>query len=363
MNKKVALVTDLKVIDSPQGGLGVARCLKDAGIEVIGADDTPLVTNNPRLFKKVFHWEELRNLNFDFLLKKISDIKKVYGLDYIFPCYDETVILFSFIKDKLDFMEIKLIAPPASTLKNIRKQNLGELFKLFRDEIKSKYLVPRRELFYQIKPALKYAQTIGYPVVCKGLTKGAYISKNAEELKHNIIKISDIWNGGEIACIVEEYISGRHINCVVAINNCEIVGFVEMEKIGIDTNGATWFGKIRKTKELLLLAQELIRLNNFDTSIIEIETIERDGKYFIYEINPRAPGWIYSPSLLGINLPKLVISPEQRAIKFVPKEGFFGREIQDFIRDDIEYFGDNIKYYAKGAAYKSQGMKYPSDFL
>ena len=35
-NKKVALVTDLKVIDSPQAGIGVARCLKEAGFVVIG---------------------------------------------------------------------------------------------------------------------------------------------------------------------------------------------------------------------------------------------------------------------------------------------------------------------------------------
>jgi len=54
MNKKVALITDLKVVDSPQAGLGVARCLKEVGFELIGVDDTPFVTLNPDLFKKVF---------------------------------------------------------------------------------------------------------------------------------------------------------------------------------------------------------------------------------------------------------------------------------------------------------------------
>jgi len=76
MNKKVALVTDLKVVDSPQAGLGVARCLKEAGFEIIGVDDTPFVTLNPDLFKKVFCWDELRTLSFDGLIKKLIDIKK-----------------------------------------------------------------------------------------------------------------------------------------------------------------------------------------------------------------------------------------------------------------------------------------------
>jgi len=146
MSKKVALVTDLKVVDSPQAGLGVARCLKESGFEIIGVDDTPFVTTNSDLFMKVFCWDELRTLNFDALIKKLIDTKKIYGLDYIFPCYDETTILFSFIKDKLDFLKVKLIAPPKQTIKNSRKDNLAQIIK-FND----KYFVPKGKVFSKIK--------------------------------------------------------------------------------------------------------------------------------------------------------------------------------------------------------------------
>ncbi|MCX8008489.1 MAG: hypothetical protein N3A54_02160 [Patescibacteria group bacterium] len=250
MSKKVALVTDLKVVDSPQAGLGVARCLKEAGFEIIGVDNTPLVTQNPELFKKVFCWDELRTLNFDSLIKKLINVKNIYGLDYIFPCYDETSILFSFIKDKLDFLKITLIAPYKETIKKLRKDNLSKII----GTGNNKYAVPKGKVFTDTKQALKYADSLGYPVVCKGLTKGAYFSRNSNDLEQNIQKIADIWNAGEISCLVEEYISGRHVNCIVAIRQNKIIGFVEMEKIGLDQNGATWFGKIRKTKELFLLA-------------------------------------------------------------------------------------------------------------
>lgn len=359
MAKKIALVTDLKVVDSPQAGLGVARCLKEAGFEIIGVDNTPLVTQNPDLFKKVFCWDELRTLNFDGLIKKLIDIKNIYGLDYIFPCYDETVILFSFIKDKLDFLKIKLIAPPIQTIKKLRKDNLSNLVQ----STNPRYSTPEGRVFTDIKKALRYADSLGYPVICKGLVKGAYISRNSDDLRQNIQRIADIWNGGEISCLVQEYLSGRYVNCIVAIKENKIVGFVEMEKIGLDQNGATWFGKIKRTKELLPLAEELIRSNEFETSIIEIETIEKDGKYFIYEINPRSPAWIYASCLLGLNLPKLVTLPLRKKIQFVMREGFFGREVKDFIRYDIQNYENMIGFYSKGAAYKNKDQKYPSDLL
>lgn len=357
MSKKVALVTDLKVVDSPQAGLGVARCLEEAGFEIIGIDDTPFVTQNPNLFKKVFCWDELRTLNFDGLIKKLIDIKKIYDLDYIFPCYDETAILFSFIKDKLDFLKIKLVAPPKQTIKSLRKDNLAKIIK------GNKYLVPKGKVFSEAEGALKYANSLGYPVICKGLTKGAYISKNDDDLRQNIQKIANIWNNGEVSCLIEEFITGRYKNCIIAIKENKIVGFVEMEKIGLDQNGATWFGKIRQTKELLPLAEKLVKSNNFATSIVEIETIEKEGKYFVYEINPRSPAWIYAPCLLGLNLPRLITSSSNKKINFIEKEGFFGREVKDFIRQDIQGYEGKIGFYSKGAAYKSKDLKYPSDLL
>ena len=266
---------------------------------------------------------------------------------------------FSFIKDKLDFLKIKLIAPPRQTIKKLRKGNLSKIV----GGKDNRYSVPRGRVFTNIIQALEYANFIGYPVVCKGLTKGAYISKNDSDLAQNIQRIADIWNGGEIHCLVEEYVSGRYVNCIVTIKENKIVGFVEMEKIGLDQNGATWFGKIRKTKELIPLAENLINSSEFGTSIIEIETIEKDGKYFVYEINPRSPAWIYAPCLLGLNLPKLVTLPASKSVQLVEKEGFFGREVKDFIRYDIQDYENTIGFYSKGAAYKNKGQKYPSDLL
>ena len=80
------LVTDLKVVDSPQAGIGVARCLNDMGHNVYGADDTPLVTTSD-IFKETFVLEEIRTLNLDSLLNRLVDIKNKHNIEYIIRFY------------------------------------------------------------------------------------------------------------------------------------------------------------------------------------------------------------------------------------------------------------------------------------
>ena len=357
---KVAIVSDLKVIDSPQAGLGVSRCLKDAGFKIIGIDDTSFVTSDKNLFEDVFCWEEIRTLNFDSLINKIINVKKVYGLDYIFPCYDETAILFSFIKEKIEHLEIKLIIPTREVLKKIQKINLPKIVNY------KNYRTPETKQINSIKEAINCAEKVGYPVICKGLVKGAHPCENETALILNIKKLSNIWNNGEVNCLIQKYINDKESefrNCVIGIKNNKIVGYAEMVKIGSDQNGATWFGKIDKNKELLEFAEHLVKLLPFGTSIVEIESIKIKDTYYIYEINPRSPAWIFALCQLGLNIPSLILKYSQSKIKFVPEEGYFGRETKDFIRKDIDSFGDNIKYYSKAAAYKSGNLKYPSELL
>ena len=242
-----------------------------------------------------------------------------------------------------------------------RKENLSKVI-----NSSDNYTSPKRRIVNSLDKAQEFSQFLGYPVIVKGLTKGAYLCKNESDLRQNVQKISDIWNNGKIDCIIEEYITGKYINCILAIKDRKIVGFVEMEKIALDQNGATWFGKVKKTKELLPLGERLIKKNNFATSIIEIETIEKEDKYYVYEINPRSPAWTYAPCLLGLNLPNLVAleaGDKSKKIRFVKEEGFFGREVTDFVRKDIQGYEGKMDFYSKGVAYKSKELKYPSELL
>lgn len=351
------LVTDLKVIDSPQAGIGVARCLKMLGCKVYGGDDTPLVTSS-NIFEKTFVIEEIRNLNLDSLVKKLIELKNLYGIEYIIPCYDETAILFSYIKDKLDYIGIQLIASSLDSVKKLRKDNLSNIFN------SDNFASPETNLASSLDEARGFAEKMGYPVVVKGLTKGAFIANDQNELENAIKKVCGIWNNNEIKCLIQKFIKGKFINLLVAFKNGKIVSYLEMEKISLDSNGATWFGKL--TTERQLFEDTLICCQNLQLSdsIIEIETIlAENGKYYVYEVNYRPPAWIYAAALNGQNFLEIYLNPKEETI-FGIKEAFFGRESCDFIRPvtDISQY-TNLQFYSKGAAYKTANQKYPSELM
>lgn len=355
---QVALVTDLKVIDSPQAWLWLSRCLVEWWVDIIGLDDTPFISRNKELFIDTFEVEEIRTLNFDALIKKIISFKEIYGARYIFPCYDETTILFSFIKDKLDFLWYTTFTPTKDVLKKISKTHLNSL-----NIFSAQYRTPKTQHFTTIHEWVEWAQEIWYPVVCKGLVKDAYVCKNEKELVSSIEKISNIWNNGEISFLLQQYIFWRYKNSILCINHDKIVWYAEMSKVGLDVKWATWFGKLEITRDLFDFSLMLTHQYRFGSCIIEIETIIDNDVMYIYEINPRPPAWIYALCLAGLNLPMLLVNNYYWSTCFLEREYFFGRETQEYLVSAMEVRSEHLVFYSKWAAYKTHHLKYPSELL
>ena len=350
------LVTDLKVIDSPQAGIGVARSLKAAGHNIFGADDTPLVTTSD-LFEDTFVLEEIRTLNLDSLVKKLINLKEAYEIEYIVPCYDETAILFSFIREKLNFLKLQLIAPDLEALRKIRKTNLSN--------ISSNYFAhPKTKVINSMDDAVSFAEEVGYPVFVKGLTKGAIRASNKDELITAVTRVTKIWNNGEISCIVQKEIVGKFQNALIAYKNGEIVCYAEMEKVGMDGNGAAWFGKIKTTTDLFDKVESICKHIQLNDCIIELETIkDENGENHLYEINPRPPAWIYATALNKQNFFEAFLNPKKKTV-FNKHEVFFGKESSDFIKETVDLSQySNLAMFSKGAAYKTDNQKYPSELI
>lgn len=240
----------------------------------------------------------------------------------------------------------------------MRKENLQNIFS------GNKFVTPAIKVIFSITEAKEYAGFLEYPVFVKGITKGAIQVKNDQELESAVNRISNIWNNGEIKCMIQKSIKGKFVNVLFAYRNKNIVSYLEMEKIALDANGATWFGKLTNEKFLYDDVLEFCKKIELSNSIIEIETIlAEDGKYYIYEVNCRAPAWIYASALNGQNFLEIFLHPKDMTI-FNNKEVFFGRETTDFIKmpEDISQYS-NLQFYSKGAAYKNDNQKYPSEFM
>ena len=356
--RKSVLILDIKVIDSPQAGIGVARCFKNLGYNVYGADNTPFVTTSD-LFIKTFVLEEIQNLNLDSLVRKFKNLKETYGINLIVPCYDETSILLAFIKDKLDFLGIQIIAPSLECMRMFRKSNLPNLV------IDTDFKTPPTKVIDSIEEGLGFVGQIGYPVFAKGLTKDAMIANNPVELESAIKHISKLWNNSEIKCIVQKGIIGKFVNVLITYKSNKIIAYTEMEKVGVDSHGATWFGKITTDTNLLKATEVLCQKIGLNDCIIELETIrEENGDYYLYEINPRTPAWLYASSLNGLNFISEYLENTDLGLKLTQQETYFGRETKEFLATSMEIakYG-NLTMFSKGAAYKNDNTKYPSEVI
>ena len=114
----------------------------------------------------------------------------------------------------------------------------------------NKFTTPATKVISSIIEAKEYANFVGLPVFVKGMTKGAIQAKNDQDLDNAIDRMSSIWNNNEIKCMIQKSIQGKFINVLFAYRNKKIVSYLEMEKIALDANGATWFGKLTNEKFL-----------------------------------------------------------------------------------------------------------------
>ena len=81
-----------------------------------------------------------------------------------------------------------------------------------------------------------------------------------------------------------------------------------MKKLGIDSKGTTWSGMTYYSKYIDELCIKIIKHLNW-IGPFELEFIKdiNSGKFFLFEINPRLPSWIYLSKIAGCNIPLLIV--------------------------------------------------------
>ena len=83
-----------------------------------------------------------------------------------------------------------------------------------------------------------------------------------------------------------------------------LTGAVTMKKMFLTDKGKGWAGVTIRDPELLRMTQRLVKTLKW-RGPCEIEVIRErgSGRYFLLEINPRFPSWVYLCAGAGMNLP------------------------------------------------------------
>jgi len=303
MNKPVIGVTAFKNVESPQPGFGVARCLKEEGYTIIGLDDTPLTSAVFAPYLDSLYL--VKSMGEEKIDEFITDLKKIIDetqMEIIIPCYDREVYFFNKYRSKIESLGIKLLIPSTESLRMAAKPFLSNLSEIGINTPKTIRVSDEKEIDSVCKE-------LGFPLVCKGIIKDAYIANNNSEAILFFQKIREIWHGGKGSILMQQFILGETITVAgVANKNSRVIAKVIMKKLGIDSKGTTWCGTTYHSKEIEELYNKIIEHLKW-IGPFELEFIKdiNSGEYFLFEINPRLPSWIYLSSVVKCNIPSFII--------------------------------------------------------
>jgi carbamoyl-phosphate synthase large subunit len=296
-------VTGLNNTDNPGPGVPVIRGIRESadldvkiiglayenlepGIYMPGITDITYLIPYPSSGTRVF-------------LNRILEIHERERIDLIIPNFDAE--LFTFIKsEKLLWQHgIRTFMPSLAQLEERSKANLP----VFGEKYGVK--VPRSKEITSMTDIPSLREEFDYPLLVKGKFYDAYLAYNSDQVITHFNKIAAKWG---LPVIIQEFIKGTEVN-VVALGDGtgRTVGAVSMRKQYITDKGKAWGGITIDDPKMMDITRNLIALTQWKGGM-ELEMIKTaSGEYYLIEINPRIPAWVYLAVGAGQNIPEALV--------------------------------------------------------
>lgn len=301
--KLTIAVTGLNNTDNPGPGVPVIRGAKDSedfDVRIIG-----LVYEN---LEPGIYMEGLCDRIFqipypsagsDDLIERIEQINQQEKIDVLIPNFDAE--LFSFMKNEQRLLD-KGIHTFLPSLKQFQEREKDQLAKYGE---KYGVKVPGSINLGTLKQIADLEDKFDYPVMIKGQFYDAYEANNEEQVKQAFHKISAKWG---FPVIAQEFVKGTEVN-VIALGDGKgnTIAAVPMRKQYITDKGKAWGGITLADEKMMELTRMLIQKTKWKGGM-ELELIKTNsGEYFLIEINPRIPAWVYLAVGAGQNIPDALI--------------------------------------------------------
>lgn len=306
MNKRkiTVAVTGLNNIDSPGPGIPVIRALKESvhfDVRIIGLSYESL---EPGLYMHELvdksYAIPLPSAGSQALFSRLQYIYEMEKIDVIIPNFDAELHNFILITPQLkQQLNIATFLPNREVFDSRHKSELPEFGKKY--GIK----VPDSKMIFSISDFKKIESDFEYPMVVKGKFYDASIAYNQEQAISYFNKISAKWG---LPIIIQEYVSGTEVN-VTALGDGEgsCIGAVAMRKLYITDKGKAWSGISLDDPELISLSKSVVENSKWRGGC-ELEFIKnKKDEYYLLEMNPRFPAWVYLAVGCGQNHPEAMV--------------------------------------------------------
>lgn len=296
-------VTGLNNTDNPGPGIPVIRSLRESkefDVRIIG-----LAYEN---LEPGIYMHDLVDKSYQIpypssgskeLMSRLEHIHDIEKIDVLIPNFDAELFTFMKAESKLLKMGIHTFLPTLEQFEERHKENLPAFGRKY--GIK----VPHSMAMLSHHDIPKIRSEFDYPVLVKGKYYDAYIAYNDEQVINHFNKISAKWG---IPVIVQEFVKGTEVN-VIALGDGlgNTIGAVPMRKQYITDKGKAWGGITLGDDHMLKLTRDLVKATRWrgGMELEMIKTINND--YYLIEINPRIPAWVYLAVGAGQNLPEALV--------------------------------------------------------
>ncbi|HUS87716.1 MAG TPA: ATP-grasp domain-containing protein [Bacteroidales bacterium] len=270
----------------------------------------------------------------DKLVGRVLEINKSDKIDVIIPNFDSELVAFMKSEELLKAAGINTFLPRIQQFEERQKANLPDFGKKYGLTVPdSKPIVSIRDL-----DDLKNEE-FEYPLVIKGKYYDAYIAYNRDQAANYFARVSAKWG---LPVIVQQYIVGTEVN-VVALGDGKgnTIGAVPMRKQYITDKGKAWAGVSLDDTNMLDLTHKIIGATRWRGGM-ELELIRSEkNEYYLIEINPRIPAWVYLAVGAGQNIPealvKLALGEDVKPFESYDIGKMFIRYSYDLITDMSEF--------------------------
>ncbi|MFN8296839.1 MAG: ATP-grasp domain-containing protein [Chitinophagales bacterium] len=297
-------VTGLNNIDSPGPGIPVIRALKEStqyNVRIIGLSYETL---EPGIYMHDLvdksYQIPMPSAGTTVLLDRLRYINDIENIDVVIPNFDAELHNFIKLKHILKTeLNIETFLPTLEQFESRHKSVLYEFGE--KNEVK----VPYAKMIFSAQEIQQLKDEFTYPLVVKGKYYDASIAATPEQAVNYFYKISAKWG---LPIIVQEFISGNEVN-VTAIGdgNGKCIGAVPMRKLYITDKGKAWAGVSLDDEELIKITNRVIGNSKWRGGC-ELEFIKtNDNKYYLLEMNPRFPAWVYLSVGCGQNHPEALV--------------------------------------------------------
>ncbi len=306
MNRRkiTVAVTGLNNIDSPGPGIPVIRGLKESeslDVRIVGLSYETLEPGiyMRDLVDKVFQLP-LPSAGSAVLKERLKYIANQEKIDVLIPNFDAELHNFIKIQDELKSeLNIATFLPSQAVFDARQKSELNKFGDKYGVE------VPESHMINQVSEIRKLEETMDYPFVIKGRYYDAYIASTYEQATSYFYKAVAKWG---YPVIVQEFVAGTEVN-VTAIGDGKgsCIGAVPMRKLYITDKGKAWSGISLEDDELMDISRRVIENSQWRGGC-ELEFIKtKNDEYYLLEMNPRFPAWVYLANGCGQNHPEALV--------------------------------------------------------